>query len=391
MSSVFEIASKVLIPGAIAEGKILLAEPVGEYLPFTRAGGGSTTVQNGKVVEQAANWPAIVKRAGECSMVAWRPARPNKLLKTNKYDDPIWQKVQTGSGFVPVVTPNAGIAPDGTATADRIVFDASAASGDRSILRQSVTALSTTGKITFYVKSYDGSTYYISGHTGSTVGDFEVNDEWQRIEFESPATGSLLLGLEVRSGTTSSDMADLLVWDSQAEDVDTYSTDVIPTDASIITRNADSSTTTGLIASGHIGSDSGAIGGVFTAEELIRDAATSSLLLGDPSHGFWTARILSSECRLSFRYNIGSGSETAFTTTQDKNKWLFTWDQSPDINGDRWILSVNGVKVASGPEAFTFPTDELVMSGAGGYWEGAPEIFSQVRLSEAAANAYTTL
>lgn len=391
MSSVFEIASKVLIPGAIAEGKILLAKPVGEHLPFTRAGGGSTTVQNGKVVEQAANWPAIVKRDGECSMVAWRPARPNKLLKTNKYDDPIWQKVQTGSGFVPVVTPNAGIAPDGTATADRIVFDASAASGDRSILRQSVTALSTTGKITFYVKSYDGSTYYISGHTGSTVGDFEINDEWQRIEFESPATGSLLLGLEVRSGTTSSDMADLLVWDSQAEDVDTYSTDVIPTDASIITRNADSSTTTGLKASGYIGNDAGAIGGAFLAKSLIRDSSTSSLLLGAAGNLISIQRPSGSAARMNFVQDTGSGGTAIFTTTQDQNKWLFTWDQSPDVNGDRWILSVNGTKVASGPESFTFPTDTLTMSGAGGYWEGVPEIFSQIRLSEAAANAYTTL
>lgn len=392
MSSVFEIASKVLIPGAIAEGKILLAEPVGEYLPFTRAGGGSTTVQNGKVVEQAANWPAIVKRDGECSLVAWRPGRQNKLLKTNQYDDPIWQKSQTGSGSVPVVTPNAGVAPNGTMTADRIVFDASTANGDRSFIRQSMTALTTTGKNMVWVKSFNGSTQYISGHYGGTTSGIEVGNEWKLIQFDGNI-GSTYFGLEVREGVTGVVTADLLVWHSQCEDVDTYSSDLIPADGTIVTRNADSSTTTGLKASGYIGSEAGAIGGIFKSEELVRDSSIGNLTLGTSGERFEIRRGSTAEVRpLVALENASLGVLTSFYTfLVDFNKWLFTWDQSPDVNGDRWILSVNGTKVASGPESFTFPTDTLTMSGAGGYWEGAPEIFSQIRLSEAAANAYTTL
>lgn len=64
-------------------------------------------------------------------------ARVNLLTKTEDFSDAVWTKTAAGTGVTPVVVSNAEVAPDGTETADKVVFSAYA-SGDQSTLGQTV-------------------------------------------------------------------------------------------------------------------------------------------------------------------------------------------------------------------------------------------------------------
>jgi hypothetical protein len=189
-----------------------------------------------------------VPRVDSEGRIIVEPQRTNILTYSNDFSNSDWLKTGIGNGLAPVVTPNAAISPDGTMNATRVVFDCvGTAAGDRSILRQLFpSALTTIGMNTFYVKSADGNTYNISGYTGGTVGDFEVNDEWQRIQFSSSNAGSNYSGLENRGDRTTGTFADILIYGGQVEDVDNYPTSYIPTQSSAVTRSADSSLTTGI-------------------------------------------------------------------------------------------------------------------------------------------------
>src|SRR6056297_2388196 len=66
-------------------------------------------------------------RSGNATMVdsdgllKWAPH--NLLTYSEDFTNAAWAKVNAGVGSLPVVTANAGIAPDGTSTADRVQFD----------------------------------------------------------------------------------------------------------------------------------------------------------------------------------------------------------------------------------------------------------------------------
>ncbi|TNE31753.1 MAG: hypothetical protein EP346_00115 [Bacteroidetes bacterium] len=395
MSSFFDIASKVLNAGAISEGKILLSKPVGEHIPFTRAGGGSTTLQNGTIIEQAANWPAIVKRDGECSLFAWRPAQTRLFTQPNNLAHTDWVKQAIGTGVAPIATANYAMDPMGGNNACRIQLNTGAggSSSDQSYIRQTFSIVSGSSyTMGFWLKSNTGSNQTIQLlRESANLVTIVVTNEWKFFTTTKVGASTSLSNWGLFLSGSVAAAADILVFAANMV-VGTYIPSVIlGNDAGTQTRNADSSTNTGLKASGFIGNETGAIGGTLLAKSLIRESSSASLTIGDTGNSFYILRDSVMASRMSFKYDAGAGGALAHTTVQDQNKWLFTWDKSPDINGDRWILSVNGVKVASGPEVFSFPTDTLTMSGVAGYWEGAPEIFSQVRLSEDAANAYTTL
>ena len=86
--------------------------------------------------------------------------RANLVLQSADVSQAAWAKVGTGVALAPVVTPNAGISPDGTNNAVRVQFDCTNASSlsNRSRIQQSVTLVtSTTYSKGVWVKAYDPS------------------------------------------------------------------------------------------------------------------------------------------------------------------------------------------------------------------------------------------
>lgn len=158
-------------------------------------------------------------------------ARRNLLTYTEEFDNAVWEKLNSGVGSVPVVTANAGTAPNGTNTADRVQLDLNggASTSDASFIQQQFSgAIGEDFTVKIWAKSFDGGTYdvflNISG-VPSTITVATVTSEWQLIETSWLSTVSnprFRFGL--RGGRGVSDTVDLLIWGAQAEQGSTATT-----------------------------------------------------------------------------------------------------------------------------------------------------------------------
>jgi len=191
--SFYDDASWLLIPEGIEEDIVFAQKPTNGTgdLTFTRASDATRT-----------------NSAGVIERTPW-----NLLTFSEMFSDASWSKITSGTGVVPVVTANVALAPNGTMTADRIVFNAGA-SGASLISQDVAGGIGYTFSI--YVKSNTSSSQNIQLRINSSLGTtITVTTEWQRFTVTSIAWASAIrgVGLDLRSavGTT----ADLLVWGAQ--------------------------------------------------------------------------------------------------------------------------------------------------------------------------------
>lgn len=150
--------------------------------------------------------------------------QPN-VIATTPGSQTGWTLFQTGGDAkLPVVTPNAGRAPDGTMTATRVQLYRG--TGYYSILRLNVPGPATQAQVTdsVYLKLASGSAPVTVGvRLASVISDARtaavVTNQWQRFKVTAPVTPAgqtfdILLWAEVPSHSTS---ADILVWNARAD------------------------------------------------------------------------------------------------------------------------------------------------------------------------------
>ena len=204
--------------------------------------------------------------------------RANLVLQSADVSQAAWAKVGTGVALAPVVTPNAGISPDGTNNAVRVQFDCTNASSlsNRSRIQQSVTLVtSTTYSEGVWVKAYDPSNvgktvrFLVEGVSGTFT--YTLTDQWVRI---SPASGAATgtsgtFMLETR-GTVTTQTADILMWNATLEAGAFLTSDII-TGATSLTRNVDQVAMTGTNFSDWYNQSEGA----FAAEYIPPTIATT--------------------------------------------------------------------------------------------------------------------
>jgi hypothetical protein len=206
--SFFDDASLVMIPSGYKDQKVYSVKPLDGSgdLTFSRASSATRVASNGLIEK----------------------VRTNLILQSQNFDNASWVKTGAGGAPAPIVTANAGVAPDGTTTADRVYFDTTG--GTASVLGQSIAgAIGYTFSI--YLKSNTGTnqTIYLrsdsSPITGTTI---TATNTWQRFTFTAPTWSSTTrdIGLDLRS--TLAATSDLLVWGAQWEASD-IATDYIPT------------------------------------------------------------------------------------------------------------------------------------------------------------------
>ena len=205
---------------------------------FTRASTGYAETVAGVLIPFAAG---ELRRTDKGALIEGE--KTNICLRSQEFDNATWSKSNGGAGSVPVVTADAGAAPDGAMTADRVQFalNGGATTSDLSFLNQSITITTATAySTTVYAKSNTASTYTLEIVDESNVAAtlITVTPTWQRFEVQN--TSSTTAGrcrIQARGGTTS-DAADVLLWGFQLETA-LGASSYIPTTTASVTRAAD--------------------------------------------------------------------------------------------------------------------------------------------------------
>lgn len=154
--SLFDSASLVVTPNGYKEDKLYAIKP---------------TDGSGDLVVTRATTATRVNSAGLIEQAPY-----NLLQRSEEFNNAIWTK-STGATIVS----NSVIAPNGTLTADTLVFSTTV--GSR--VEQGINLLSSIGNYTFsfYAKSDSLKTVGIrTGFSSSTVVNVDITTEWQRYE-----------------------------------------------------------------------------------------------------------------------------------------------------------------------------------------------------------------
>jgi len=173
MSQFFDLASMVLVPSGYKSQKIYSQKPLstdGE-LTFSRASN-ATRVNSSGLVEKV---------------------RENLVLYSQEFDNAYWSKANGGTGVVPVVTANTTAAPDGTTTADTIVFNVGAGTttSDQTFVNRVVTA--TVGQeygSSIYLKGSVGGEQIVMRLASNTYALITLTTSWQRFEATAVAVAT---------------------------------------------------------------------------------------------------------------------------------------------------------------------------------------------------------
>jgi len=143
--------------------------------------------------------------------------RVNQLKYSQDFTQSAWSKVAGGTGTAPVVTANYASAPDGSTTADRVVFSRGGGTtiNDLSQLEQvMVTVANAQYSQGIWMRSTDGaSTYQLAlSYGGQNSVLCTITGTWQwfeNIAIASDAARSFRLGTMQTTGSAS---ADVLLW-----------------------------------------------------------------------------------------------------------------------------------------------------------------------------------
>ena len=263
--SLFDDAKIVYTPNGYKAGKLYAVK--GDDLTVTRATSATRVNASGVIETVAANVPRLDYTNGTCPSVLVEPQRTNLQIQSEDFTNAVYIKV--GS----TITTNATTAPDGTATADKLVESATTGLHTALILAQQPTVSDYT--VSVFVKASGRTKFEIS--EGFSVGGnikFDLTAETftttapaknGKIEkfangwYRCSATWPNLTGVNTQillstlnnsnaSSYTGDGTSGVFLWGTQIE-LGSNSSSYIKTTSTTVTRNADvitDSTITGI-------------------------------------------------------------------------------------------------------------------------------------------------
>lgn len=192
-----------------------------EAVTTTRASAAFCTASTGAMTSCTNNLP----RASNSGLLI-EGARTNLLLRSQEFTT-TWATGSLGSGTVPTVTADAAVAPDGTTTAEQIIFGAVAAGSNGSWIEQGVTMTAAMHAGSLYVKGASGSgTVYMfatpDDATYLTVTCAWNSTTWTRCANTGTTTAATWywkIGSDGRGATMSGGLAaqTIYIWGGQVE------------------------------------------------------------------------------------------------------------------------------------------------------------------------------
>ena len=215
---------------------------------------------------------------GPNGLIQWAPS--NLVTDSETLDSASWLKLAAGTGVIPVVTANVGVAPDGTTTADRVQLDRGAgttASDISRLVNATVPLLpANVGMLSVWLRSFDGvSTYAVGLTNGSASSTVTVTGVWQRF---SLASISSTANAQVRlQGDITQQTADLLVWGAQIEPGPTVTTYNNTSVRNLLgfSEAFDNASWTKARVSIVTGAQANPVNGLFNAQKLMEDTSAS--------------------------------------------------------------------------------------------------------------------
>jgi hypothetical protein len=220
---------------------------------FTAARNSTATYlgADGLIKTAAINEPRIeFNPDGSYKGLLVEPQRTNLLLRSEEFDDAVWEKSFVGTGILPTINANFAIAPDGNQTADRAFFDRQSGVdvGDVSVIQNKSFTTGTAGKTytgTVYIKSATSSNQnvlvYINRGSQNEIAVVNVTQEYTRVQLSLTIStnGRVDFQIGTRGGSFGGDFSvDVILWGAQLEEASTASS-YIKTVASTVTRVAD--------------------------------------------------------------------------------------------------------------------------------------------------------
>jgi hypothetical protein len=340
------IPSIAMIPSGYKASKVYSVLPTDGTgdLTFLRAGAlpsfNATRVNSEGLIEEVlSNVPRLDYSDGGCPSLLVEPQSTNLLLRSEEFDNASWTNVVGGTGVAPIVTANAGIAPDGNTTADRIQLNVGAGTltTDFSILNQLVTTSAVQYAYSVYLKSNTGTNQFISIRFNSAPSqNITITPEWQKFVFVgTAAAGSRGFGFDLRGNNPSGEKtADFLAWGAQLEALP-YATSYIPTVASTVTRVAETVSKTGISAL--IGQTEGTLFVDYNKAEI---ANSSGILeLGELNNEIVIWQNTASQLRFFIRVNGSVFGSRTFNFSDERLKIALTYQT------DSYSVFLNGVKI----------------------------------------------
>jgi len=235
--SIYQKASLVQIPSGYkaADDKLYSVVPSNGDGDFTvTVAAGATRVNKDGLIE------SVAADQARLNYNPTNPQDPHLLLEPSRTNECLYSKTlsswsELSGGSLQTITNNDAIAPDGSLTASTITFTGTGIS----LLRQFTNKAYTSNKhsSSFYAKKISGNGSVFFGIT-DTETEFTPTDEWVRYEVNNvtPTDFGTNLFLDLNFDCTAGDK--IAVWGMQLEE-ETYSTSIIETSGSAVTRTAD--------------------------------------------------------------------------------------------------------------------------------------------------------
>jgi len=271
----YDLASLVVVPSGYKASKVYAQKPLTTdgQLAFSRASTATRVNASGLIETVASNVPRLDYLGSTCPKLQLEPQRSNVYQNSEDLTTANWTKTSC------TISANAGAAPDGTTTADKLVMNngLSPTSAGADGIYQVSSVTSGVYTVSFFAKAAEFSSVNVRDNaitgaflninltTGAVtnpapsqfVGAKTVNygNGWYRVSFTTD-TVVATQAFSIRAGVTGDGTGGFLLWGLQFE-LGTYETSYIKTASAAVTRLDESTIKTGI--SSLIGQQEGVI------------------------------------------------------------------------------------------------------------------------------------